>query len=135
MSNLLFETLPYLYSSSKEVENVQGAIDVERLILEGKLQDLYKQSFVNSMLKWNRVYYFSYDENGNRISNKVINIIQGDKDNYNLRIIPCYTVSNGGVASAGSINNANIPNPPIDTEYINGTHHSHYEKWEIMLEK
>ena len=48
MSNLLFETLPYLYSSSKEVENVQGAIDVERLILEGKLQDLYKQSFVNS---------------------------------------------------------------------------------------
>lgn len=48
MSNLLFETLPYLYNASKDVENVQGAIDFERLILEGKIQDLYNQSFVDT---------------------------------------------------------------------------------------
>ena len=30
MSNLLFDTLPYLYSLSKEVEEIQGAIDSER---------------------------------------------------------------------------------------------------------
>ena len=48
MSNLLFNTLPYLYSESKEVENLQGAIDSERLLLVDKLQDLYSQSFVDS---------------------------------------------------------------------------------------
>ena len=48
MSNLLFDTLPYLYSLSKEVEEIQGAIDSERLVLENKVRDLYEQLFVES---------------------------------------------------------------------------------------
>ena len=48
MSNLLFDTLPYLYSLSKEVEEIQGAVDSERLVLENKVRDLYEQLFVES---------------------------------------------------------------------------------------
>ena len=48
-----------------------------------------KNSYINSMLKWNSVYYYSYDQNGNRISNKVINIeVATSEENSNLKIYP-----------------------------------------------
>ncbi len=35
-----------------------------------------KEAFANSMKKWNNIYYYSYDANGNRVANKIINIVE-----------------------------------------------------------
>ncbi len=44
--------------------------------------------YVDSMKKWNDVYYFSYDSNGNRVANKVITVREGTTTNHNLTIYP-----------------------------------------------
>lgn len=48
MSSLLFNKLPQVYQSSKEVESIQGSIDSERVVLENKLKDFRSQVFVNT---------------------------------------------------------------------------------------
>ena len=34
-----------------------------------------KQAYANSMKKWNDIYYYSYDTNGNRITNKIVDVV------------------------------------------------------------
>ena len=53
-----------------------------------KTAENIKKAYADSMKKWNNVYYYSYDEDGNRIANKVINIIEGTEENHNLTIYP-----------------------------------------------
>ena len=52
------------------------------------MASIFKNDFINSIKKWNNVYYYSYDANGNRVENKVINIVEGNKEDYNLIIHP-----------------------------------------------
>ena len=47
-----------------------------------------KTSFANSMQKWNNVYFYSYDDTGNIIKNKIINIVEGSYYDHNLIIYP-----------------------------------------------
>ena len=47
-----------------------------------------KNDIVAGIMKWNDVYYYSYDANGNKVSNKVINIIEGTANDNNLIIFP-----------------------------------------------
>ena len=47
-----------------------------------------KNAYVNSMKKWNNVYFYSYDSSGNIVKNKVINIIEGTQEDHNLSISP-----------------------------------------------
>ena len=49
-----------------------------------------KEAYANSMKKWNNVYYYSYDDYGNRICNKVINVVEGTKSDHNLVIYPIH---------------------------------------------
>ena len=44
--------------------------------------------FVNSMKRWNDVYYYSYDDNNNRIKNKIITVKQGTQYDNNVVIYP-----------------------------------------------
>ena len=50
-----------------------------------------KQSYVDSMKKWNNVYYYTYDENNNRIVNKIITVVEGTEEDHNLKIYPLKT--------------------------------------------
>ena len=50
-----------------------------------------KTEFVNSMKQWNDVYFYSYDQNGARTKNKVINIEEGTATDYNIIIYPTST--------------------------------------------
>ncbi|MBE6676041.1 MAG: hypothetical protein E7594_04270 [Ruminococcaceae bacterium] len=45
-----------------------------------------KDAYVNSMKKWNNVYYYSYDSAGNVVKNKIINIVEGSYSDHNLSI-------------------------------------------------
>lgn len=47
-----------------------------------------KYRYAQSMKKWNNIYYYSYDEDGNRIKNKLINVVEGTETNSNLIIYP-----------------------------------------------
>lgn len=51
-----------------------------------------KNAYIESMYMWNNVYYYSYDEFGNRTSNRIIHIIQTqDISHANIIIYPIST--------------------------------------------
>lgn len=57
---------------------------VDDLNLSEEVIEEIKTAFVNSMKKWNDIYYYSYDSNGNRIKNKIINIIEGTQSSLTM---------------------------------------------------
>ena len=102
-------------------------------ITEEIAQDI-KTSYINSVMKWNNIYYYTYDENGNRISNKIINIIQGTKDNHNLSIFPIENgsdMNNEKVTYFAATAPTGKPNE-IDTG-IDNIDHLHYEEWKMYV--
>ena len=52
--------------------------------------DSIKEAYANSMKKWDSVYFYSYDEAGNVVKNKLVNVVEGTEENANL---PIYLVS------------------------------------------
>ena len=48
-----------------------------------------RNTYISSMLRWNDVYFYSYDEFGVRTSNKIINIVEtNNRDSANIIIYP-----------------------------------------------
>ena len=91
-----------------------------------------KTAYVNSMKKWNDVYYYSYDENGIKTKNKVINIVEGAANDYNIMIYP---TNNALLEKEGYENNAALTGF-FDTDYEiveNSTSIKHYHnnKWKM----
>ena len=87
-----------------------------------------KETVADSMKKWNSVYYYSYDENGNRTSNKIITIEEGNKDTYNVIIYPAqmdnYASTMALDYGVGSFETV---------EYVDGVYHKHYRKYSISI--
>lgn len=52
------------------------------------MADEIKEAYAISMKKWNNVYYYTYDSYGNRVSKKIIDIVEGTADDHNLIIYP-----------------------------------------------
>lgn len=70
------------------------------------------------MMKWNDGYYYSYDNNGNRVTHKLINIEEGTEDDHNLSIYPLENYFKAPIASTGNMHSGeNIP-----TNITNITH-------------
>ena len=93
-----------------------------------------KTAYVNSMKKWNDVYYYSYDENGIKTKNKVINIVEGAANDYNIMIYP---TNNALLEKEGYENNAALTGF-FDTDYEiveNSTSIKHYHnnKWKMRV--
>ena len=95
-----------------------------------------KEAYANSMKKWNNVYYYSYDENGRKITHKVINIIEGtDAESSDLIIYPidtemCKREYNGkNYIATTSPTSTKIPIQPELTEI----EHYHYDKWKMLI--
>ncbi len=95
-----------------------------------------KEAYADSMKKWNNIYYYSYDTSGNRVTHKVINIVEGTESDHNLSIYPIdnYSAQNecpielwrntGYYACCGV---ADFPNS-IPT-WEEGMVHAHYDDW------
>ena len=86
-----------------------------------------KEAFVNSMKKWDNVYFYSQDEFGNIIKNKIINIVEGTEEDHNLSIFP--TRGTDYVANCG----ATWEGGAFSYIEISSVVHAHCTDWEINV--
>ncbi len=84
-----------------------------------------KDAFVASMEKWNNIYYYSYDENGNRVAHKIINIIEGTQNDHNLTIYPMDCIE-GGNDFAKIISGDICEDNRVEPDDLYHTHYSNY---------
>lgn len=123
----------WISDSARTDENYTWTTDVD----SNTANDI-KQSFVNSMLKWNNVYYYSYDSSGNVTKNKIINIEESSSESdANLIIYPIrYYTDNFDsdenvhfYAQVGASDETGTFYRLVedDNNYI----HWHFNKWEI----
>ncbi len=112
----------YFAETSKEDSSYRWDTDVS-ISTANEIKD----AFSNSMKQWNDVYFYSYDSNGRKVSNKVIEIEEGKATDYDIIIYPeRSTYSN--VAGTSVIDEG------IDIPSINeNIHHTHYYKYEIRI--
>ena len=82
-----------------------------------------KEAYANSMKKWDNIYYYSYDENGNRIANKIINVVEGTLTDHNLIIYPTH---NKTFSAQTFYSDNNAPCLEMNDKKIG---HFHYEYW------
>lgn len=86
------------------------------------------------MKKWNDVYFYSYDENGTKKTNKIINIIEGTESDHNLTI---YLIENGSTFNNNKFYSPAMtyqiaPSIQINTNDSNIIH-THYSNWHMHV--
>lgn len=89
------------------------------------LAEEIKQSYINSVLEWNNVYYYTY-ENGVPVPRKIINIIEGTSEDHNLSIYPMRDNGLGTIASTSPMNPMDYENV---TTGIDSVEHWHFSEW------
>lgn len=84
-----------------------------------------KETYAQSMKKWNNVYFYSYEEDGSITKNKIINIVEGTEEHHNLIIYPALDL--GSVAGTYKVG------PMQRVETVNLYHHNHYSEWKMHV--
>lgn len=96
--------------------------------------EIIKNAYVNSMLMWNNVYYYSYNENGYQ-KNRVINLIEAT--NIDDAEIVIYPISSNEYAAKTQMFDKNlIQELDSDLDYdndINNYSHQHCLKWKMQV--
>ncbi len=87
-----------------------------------------KNAYANSMKKWNNVFFYSYDSDGNVIKNKVIEIKEGTASSHNLSIYPI-SIENG--YNAETIGDSEFPTETI--EWSSNPLHVHIAQWVMRI--
>lgn len=115
------ETLRYYFEdASVNDENLTWSTGID-----SSLAEEIKQSYANSMKKWNDVYYYSYN-NGVKVARKVINVQEGTKDEHDISIYP--TNSNDMDSTAKS--SVDVSYDPTATLVVSDSVvHKHYTNW------
>ena len=90
-----------------------------------ELAEEIKSSYAESMEKWNNVYFYSYDSNGNIIKNKLINVVEGTSTDNNLVIYPFY--ENSTIFANAEYNEDDVEN--IETFASERIEHNHISEW------
>ena len=86
-----------------------------------------KNAFVNSMKKWNDVYFYSYKQDGTKSKEKVINIVEGSSSDYDIIIYP-------EKPDYSSVAGTNYIGAPTSTEIkSSNVEHNHYLKFYIKV--
>ena len=88
-----------------------------------------KNAYAASMEKWNNIYYYTYDESGNRTANKIITVIEGTEKDHNLTIYPM-DYNSGGKAVANTSPEGMGEDIPND---IAGLRHVHYSSYQMNV--
>lgn len=94
-----------------------------------------RNALIDSINKWNNVYFYKRVNNSVIDKKKIINITEGSSSNYNLRISPVYEIpappDYPPYATAGALDwtsgNAHWINS------LNGIDHYHVDKWDIKF--
>lgn len=94
-----------------------------------------RNTYISSMLRWNDVYFYSYDEFGVRTSNKIINIVEtNNRDSANIIIYPTSIPGSSTVASTAPISSSDIIEQSLNTPSDPANYmHAHYDKWEMHI--
>lgn len=91
--------------------------------------EVVRDAYINSLLEWNNKVYYSYDEQGNRISNRIISIEEGTEEDHNLTIYPMrYSSRPNTIAATGHSGTPTI----VPTGLSNITHY-HYDNWYMLV--
>ena len=88
-------------------------------------REYVKTSFINSLKKWNNVYFYKHTNNGFITKHRIVNITEGTSSNHNLTIYPL-NEPYGAYASCGPVSSSGTL---IDTQ--NGISHYHFSEWNI----
>lgn len=112
-------TIKYYFESYSSDGKYTWTTDVTE-----ELAEEIKNAYVNSMKKWNNVYFYSYDSNGYVVKSKIIDVVEGTKEDHNLTIYPnCY--ENLGSTGAQTTPSG-IGYQYIETGIMNHVHHSNW---------
>ena len=95
-------------------------------IVDPTRREYVKNSLINSLLKWNNVYFYKITSSNVISKYRIANISEGTSSNNNLVLYPDNSLS-GAYASCGPTSSAVL----IDA--INGINHNHYSNWEIRF--
>ncbi len=83
-----------------------------------------KSAYANSMKKWNNVYFYSYDSDGNITKRKIINLVEGTALDHDLSIYP--KSGSGSIADTQAVGGLET----IETGTIT---HRHYSQWDMNV--
>lgn len=108
--------------------------------------EMIKTKYAESMEKWNNVYYYVYDEQGEARSYKIINVVAGSKEDHNLVIYPIDYESANAEDSGGykaCVITRGIGNPVIefdvnfdpewDENVVDYSYHLHCSNWKMNV--
>ena len=135
--NIIYQRCYHLPHSNSQVSTIkyyvnESAKDNPSLTwgscLPSGIVDCVKTSFINSMKKWNSIYLYKYNSLGLLTKRKLINVIEGSTDDFNLIIYPKY-VAFGDYASAWATWDNQSSIHYLDT--LNNIDHYHCDNWEI----
>ena len=94
------------------------------------LGEQVKQNFLNSILKWNNIYFYYYSSNQFVTKKKLVNVIEGTSSDYNFIIYPEKTTTM--VYSTSAAETGPIGSPSFEVTE-NSVVHRHYNTWHISL--
>ena len=88
-----------------------------------------KNTYAESMKKWNNVYFYTYNSDGTITKNRLINVIEGTRNNHNLSIYPAILTNLYGTS-------ADIADTsPVGTaDTTSTTMHKHYAEWFMRID-
>lgn len=92
--------------------------------------DQVKQNFINSILKWNNIYFYEYLSTNLLTKRKIVNIIEGTLDDHNVLIHPekaSYMYYNNSAAETKPTGS------PLFDQTENSVRHAHYTNRDIAL--
>ncbi len=121
------ETIRYYFSDSAK-DNSSYTWTTE--LSESEAAEI-KQAYADSVKKWNDIYYFSYDENGNRSAHKIINVIEAENEESSNLII--YPINTAQTTSAYYAATGYFYNGENAIETVSGIKHYHYQKWYMKV--
>ena len=112
-------TIKYYFNTTGKYESVSWDL------LTNDEQIYIISSYKESMKKWNNVYFYGYASDGSVIKHKLVNIVEGTKEDNNLIIYPTKLIN--GYAGTSYVGQ------PIRMDNLNGINHYHYSQWEMYI--
>ncbi len=113
------DTVKYYFEEYSEDGQYTWTTDVDE-----NVANEIKTAYADSMKKWNNVYFYSHDSDGNIIKKKLINVIEGTEEDHNLSIFP--KSGNNYIATTQAISGGEI----IES---GTTLHRHYSEWKMNV--
>ena len=126
--------IKYYFMESKLIDGIAYYWDTD---ISTELSEEIKQAYVDSMMLWNNVYYYQYDENNNAFAQKIISIEEGTYNDHNLLIYP-YKSSSFTAETGPSLAGIDSSSPDymitINDAINNEIPHRHYGKWQVSVD-